>query len=604
MGIITSEQTGKVEPRNSETATQLRLPAHDSGVQAVIEAGPRAEAGPVLGRPEPKARVTSSRKALGAYYTDERIASFLLRWAVTTGRETVLDPSFGGGIFLKAAAERIGVLGGDSSQQIFGVEIDDAACHAFVNQSAAGVRTVRLLRASFFDIASDDLPPVDSIVGNPPFIRYQRFTGEARRGALRAARDAGVAISELTSSWAPFLVHAVRFIKRGGRLAMVVPAELLHATYARPVLVHLEKSFRVIRILTFGRKLFPELSEDTVLLLAAGRGEPFDRFSMIQLSDVSALATYENVEASLPSGTAVDKFVPGPTQERLAQYLLPESLRDLYRELRASPQVAALADLADVGIGYVTGDNDYFHVGKKIVSAYGLPSAYLRPAVRRGSDLSGLRFTLEDWRGLHEAGRANLLLHLPNTEDLPDSVRVYLDEGVRVGVPNRYKCTVRNPWYRVPHVYDGDAFVTYMSGSTPKFVANEAQAVSPNTLLVIRLHPLSPRRDLSTPALAGSWQTSLTALSCELEGHSLGGGMLKLEPSEAERVIIPLPDLPPYAVQDLADELDTMLRRGKAEVARERADALLLRDGLGLSAADVSSLREGWQLLRSRRLSR
>jgi hypothetical protein len=38
--------------------------------------------------------------------------------------------------------------------------------------------------------------------------------------------------------------------------------------------------------------------------------------------------------------------------------------------------------------------------------------------------------------------------------------------------------------------------------------------------------------------LAALWQTSMTRLSVEIEGHALGGGMLKLEPGEAAKVIL------------------------------------------------------------------
>jgi hypothetical protein len=34
------------------------------------------------------------------------------------------------------------------------------------------------------------------------------------------------------------------------------------------------------------------------------------------------------------------------------------------------------------------------------------------------------------------------------------------------------------------------------------------------------------------------WRHPITALSCEIEGHPLGGGMLKIEPREAARVIL------------------------------------------------------------------
>jgi hypothetical protein len=34
------------------------------------------------------------------------------------------------------------------------------------------------------------------------------------------------------------------------------------------------------------------------------------------------------------------------------------------------------------------------------------------------------------------------------------------------------------------------------------------------------------------------WSRRLSRLSCEIEGHPLGGGMLKLEPREAGRVLL------------------------------------------------------------------
>jgi len=43
----------------------------------------------------------------------------------------------------------------------------------------------------------------------------------------------------------------------------------------------------------------------------------------------------------------------------------------------------------------------------------------------------------------------------------------------------------------------------------------------------------------SVEALRRAWNTPLTRLSCELEGHPLGGGILKLEPREAASVVLP-----------------------------------------------------------------
>src|SRR5438045_2061943 len=55
-------------------------------------------------------------KALGAYYTEQPVARFLLDWTTSCASDTVLDPSFGGGVFLQAAFERVRALGGQTAQ--------------------------------------------------------------------------------------------------------------------------------------------------------------------------------------------------------------------------------------------------------------------------------------------------------------------------------------------------------------------------------------------------------------------------------------------------------------------------------------------------------
>jgi hypothetical protein len=54
----------------------------------------------------------------------------------------------------------------------------------------------------------------------------------------------------------------------------------------------------------------------------------------------------------------------------------------------------------------------------------------------------------------------------------------------------------------------------------------------------------------------------------------------------------------------LAEELDTLVRDGDDAAARPRADATILREGMGLSASDCKLLQTAADLLRRRRYSR
>jgi adenine-specific DNA-methyltransferase len=123
---------------------------------------------------------------------------------------------------------------------------------------------------------------------------------------------------------------------------------------------------------------------------------------------------------------------------------------------------------------------------------------------------------------------------LRGVDPLPTRVREYLDTNAGHHAKETYKCRNRNPWYVVPDVKTPDAFLSYMSGLAPTLVANEAGCACTNSVHAVRL---SPGFDIADVQRA--WNTPLCQLSCEVEGHPLGGGMLKLEPGEVANVRLP-----------------------------------------------------------------
>ena len=544
---------------------------------------------------EPGLIDTQRPKALGAYYTDAQVADFLVAWAVRSKHDHVLDPSFGGGVFLRAAAKRIRALRGDPEHQVWGVEIDESAHRRIGGKLADELRARpdRLLLSDFFAVTEKTLRAVDVVVGNPPFIRYHRFTGAVRSRALNACATAGIRVSELSSSWVPFLIHSVSMLKPGGRLAMVVPAEIGHAAYARVLLEHLRHSFAAVTLLSFRKPLFPDLSEGTLLLLADNHGPHKARFMWRELQNADMLRDLLTLDFRILDARPLDAAGIAAGQERLAEHFIPSIARDLYRELRAACSVRRLGELADVGIGYVTGANDYFHVRWSTAAEYRIPRRCLRKAARRGRALSGLRFTERDWLNADPS----YLVHLSAEGEVTLGVKRFLDAGIAKGVHLAYKCRTRSPWYRVPHVHVPDALLTYMSGAAPRLVANDMGAVAPNTLHILRLRDDAR---LAAHTLAALWQTSLSRLSAEIEGHALGGGMLKLEPTEAESVLVACPDRSD-GIGDVANQLDVLIRAGRQLEAQRLADTEILVKRVGLSRSDCRHLASSAELLRDRR---
>jgi SAM-dependent methyltransferase len=453
----------------------------------------------------------TSRKGLGAYYTPDYVCHCLVRWAARSAGERMLDPACGDGRFLAAHPNSVGVETDAGAVAAAGERAPDATVH----------------RGDFFEWAGRTEDRFECAAGNPPFIRYQRFSGEVRRRALGLCVKHGACFSRLTSSWGPFIVGAATVLKPGGRMAFVVPAEIGHAPYAQPVLEYLAAHFAVVQVVAVREKLFPDLSEDCWLLYCEGYG---GQSRTIRLSVLDRFA----FSAAPPRPSRhIDLDEWRRWNGRLRPFLLPARAREFYRAMAEGPSALRLGDVASVSIGYVTGDNDFFHLRLSEAERLNLPHRFLRPTVRNGKYLRGSAITTEVVRKWLQRDEAVLLLSLGRGDAVPAEVRHYLDSPQGQAARRRFKCRTRSPWYAVPNVVVPEAFLSYMTSGGPVLVANEAKCAATNSVHVVRLH-----NGVTARRLLAMWAHPLTRLSCEVEGHPLGGGLLKIEPGEAARVLL------------------------------------------------------------------
>ena len=561
-------------------------------------------------------------KALGAYYTPEKAVDFMIRWATKTlaieGKAgfKIIDPSFGNGQFLKASAAHATIA--KPEDQIFGIELDTETFRASLDLlQRYRINVVNLYNNDFF---SSDLffekrlgkktEAFDAVVGNPPFIRYQNFKGKAH--ALKRALEHGVKLPGHASSWAPFLVHAVSLVKPGGRLAMVVPAELSYAAYAKNVLDYLLRQFEHLSILTFQKRLFPKLGEDTYIVLGENRGFQTSCFRLIDVEEESELEAFADDFEAIGKVKRLENRDLISLKERktkLTEYLLPNDVRSLYDDTKKSAEtesaVKKLGSVAKVGIGYVTGNNGFFHPAQETINAFGIPASYLAPCIRRSNLLQGLFVSQADWENEAESEKWLLKIDaVENFETLPRGLRDYLATASKKEVRDRFKVKNRKPWYAVPHIKSGDAFLTCMSNEAPRLVHNTLGLPAPNSLHIVNLEE-NLYGSIDIKLLLVAWYTSLTFLSAEIEGHSLGGGMLKLEPSEAKKVLMALPkNIPPGELDTAYEQIDQRLRENDLDAALDIGDKLILRKALELEAGACELLRQGYHYLRDRRMNR
>jgi hypothetical protein len=381
----------------------------------------------------------------------------------------------------------------------------------------------------FFRWAKEAEQRFDCIAGNPPFIRYQRFSGEVRQRALALCARLKVSFSGLTSAWAPFLVVAASLLKRGGRVAFVVPAEIGHAPYAAPVLDYFAEKFERVHVVAIRKKLFPNLSEDCWLLYAENFGGTTDEIQFTALEAFDWLPAPPPVSLSVTLGDWRKRW-----KCRLRPLLLSKATRDLYDHVAKRPNAKRFGDLATIGIGYVSGGNDFFHLRPSKAAELAVPHSLLQPTVRSSRYLSSGCVSaelVEQWR---QADVPMLLLKIPKAlTDIPKAVARYLDSDEGMQVRSGYKCRHRDPWYSVPDIHFPEFFLSYLSGRRVSLVQNSAGITCTNALHYVRL-----KKPNSALYISEAWQHPVTQLSCEIEGHPLGGGVLKLEPREASAVVL------------------------------------------------------------------
>ena len=544
--------------------------------------------------------VATYQKLRGGYYTPKPIADFLAQWAIQTPNANILEPSCGDGMLLEAAVETLISRGAEratASSFIQGIEFDpqEALKASERLQMLSGLQTIpRIDIGDFFSycqryLAKDTL--FDAIIGNPPFIRYQNFPENHREIAFYLMQRAGLRPNRLTNAWVPFLVAATLVLNKTGRLAMVIPAELLQVNYAAELRLFLSQNYSYITLITFKKLVFDGIQQEIVLLLGERNGSEHTGIRTIELEGIDDLISYKHTAFQSEILKNMDH-----STEKWTMYFLDDAELELLRVLKANSRLSLAKDAIDVDVGIVTGLNEFFVLTEEQVEKYAL-RPYTQRIVGRSAHLSGIRFTDSDWAANVENQSPAFLLRTPDLPFycLPDELKEYITSGEEKGLNKGYKCRIRNRWYVVPSVWVPHAFMLRQVHHYPKIILNDADATCTDTIHRVKLRNGTPARTVATAFL-----NSLTFAFSEVVGRSYGGGVLELEPNEAEKLPLPL------VGADTLDlnELDGLLRTGDIYAALDITDDILLRKGIGLSIDETRKLRTIWQKLRDRRINR
>lgn len=209
-----------------------------------------------------------------------------------------------------------------------------------------------------------------------------------------------------------------------------------------------------------------------------------------------------------------------------------------------------LGDFFTIKRGIATGDNKFFIISHTQIEQLNLPMEYFRPILPSPRHLNKSEI-YADQKGYPKIKQQLFVLDcklpIETIKESYPNLYIYLKEGIKKGVTERYLCKSRKIWYAQESRKESMFYCTYIGRSDKKgknpfrFILNHSKAIVSNSYLI--LYPKSNLQNQIDANPMLSYQiikalNQITSRNMIDEGRVYGGGMYKLEPKELSKVLV------------------------------------------------------------------
>ncbi|MGA4332314.1 N-6 DNA methylase [Ralstonia nicotianae] len=532
----------------------------------------------------------SEQKLRGGYYTPEYLATYIAKWIANSSPKNVLEPSCGDGIFIKAFHN----IGKHESIHFHGFELFESEAKKSKSRASKLGMQNTIKCADFLEhaisVMKSGKPTYDAVVGNPPFIRYQYLPQESQDKAEVIFKSEHLKFTKHTNAWVPFVISAIKALKPGGRLGMILPAEIIHVMHAQSLRTYLGQQCSKLLIIDPEEIWFENTLQGAVILFAEKKQSVKDHSYGLGIYKVSGRDFLDEDPEKLFE--RIPRINGETVEGKWTQALLTKEERELFKSLLQLDEVHKFYSIAKVDVGIVTGANKFFLVEDDVVKEYGLKN-FAHPMFGRSEHCPGLIYDeAQHLENAKKGNPTNFILIKDELNKLPKKVKEYIAFGESQDLHTRYKCRIRKPWYTVPSVYSTRIGMLKRCHDMPKLILNTIEAYTTDTA-----YRITAKQDISAEKLVFCFGTALTALSAELEGRHYGGGVLELVPSEIEELTIAYPKkLDKY---DLAGLNEIYKMKNAPEILEQQSRIVL--GALGVTSDQQAMLLNAWKRLKNRR---
>ena len=344
---------------------------------------------------------SSEQKLRGAYYTPLQLADAMVELFASQNISTVFEPSCGDGVFLDAL-QNLNLL--NKVDKLTAVEIEpDEAEKARDRYSE--FEQIEVCTEDFFDFYNRVLVKehYNLIFVYPPYIRYQYLKESQREMQSQILTSHGMKANKLINAWVAFIVACVQLLSEKGKIAFVIPAEILQVAYAEDLRLYLANNLAKITLITFEQLVFPDIEQEVIVFIGE-KGEEEKGIRIIEMNDLSGFAQLDLSQNGFQKLQHV--------KEKWTKYFVNAAEMALIQELRADKRFAKFSEYGIINVGITTGNNGYFSITEETSEQYQLSEVTL-PLIGRSSHAHGIYFTEQDWEKNKIAGKRARLINFP-----------------------------------------------------------------------------------------------------------------------------------------------------------------------------------------------
>lgn len=475
-----------------------------------------------------------TRNRLGQFATPPELATEIVtntwKYVLAERELAILEPACGTGAFISALLR----TNGSRKLKIQAYEIDEKV-HKIACQLWQGENR-RVSLTDFTTLAPKVDDKVDLLITNPPYSRHHHIES-AQKHMLRTTSKAttGIQPSGLAGLYCYFILLAHQWLKPGAISAWLIPTEFMDVNYGMAIKDYLLHKVSLLRIHSFDTA--ESLFDDALV-----------SSSVVWFRNHES-STMGSCECTFGQSISEPKLVRTVPYSDLAQLKKWTGVFSKQIPEDRKEKTVRLSELFRVSRGIATGANAFFILDESKISNLKLTYDFLTPVLPSSKYITD-NVIRADQDGLPILEKRLFLLNCDigeeELENKYSSLHKYLKRGEQLGLPNKYLCSRRQPWYSQEARPPAPIVFTYMGRTSRqrspfRFIRNHSVATATNVYLMLYPTPRFNEVLETDPQFIDYVWEVLDRISfsrLKREGRSYGGGLHKIEPKELGNLLL------------------------------------------------------------------